>query len=415
MELFDLVLCLSRAMDLVTPEVVSHQMQVAYAACCLGEELGLPLHERRRLVLAAALHDCGILSLRERKDLMEFDVREEGPHAGVGAQLLRTCPQFRHEAEIVRFHHRPWDEGRGAEEAGRPIPLASHIVHLADRVCVLCGGRDILSRVGAIAHAIGEQSGRMFHPDHVAAFRRASDRESFWLDLAMPDLAAILRERIDLGVLETDDETSQQIGRLFARIVDFRSPFTATHTNGVAATASALARHGGFCRREARMMTLAGYLHDLGKLAVPAEIIGKPDRLTPGEFDVIRSHTFYTYRCLEPIAALDTVSTWAAFHHERLDGKGYPFHHAADDLSLGSRIMAVADVFTAVTEDRPYRAGMSVEKALGVLDRMAATSALDGDVVALLKLHAGTIDADRQAAQRAAMNEYAEMFSPAYG
>jgi HD-GYP domain-containing protein (c-di-GMP phosphodiesterase class II) len=78
------------------------------------------------------------------------------------------------------------------------------------------------------------------------------------------------------------------------------------------------------------------------------------------------------------------ISEWAAFHHERLDGRGYPFRHAAEDLTLGSRIMAVADVFTAISEDRPYRKGMSSEQSRALLSQFAANGGLDGDIVQTL-------------------------------
>jgi HD-GYP domain-containing protein (c-di-GMP phosphodiesterase class II) len=156
-------------------------------------------------------------------------------------------------------------------------------------------------------------------------------------------------------------------------------------------------------------MRIAGYMHDLGKLAVPAEILDKPARLNRGEYDVVRHHTFYTYRILEPIAPLRTINAWAAFHHERLDGSGYPFHLKGKDLPLGSQIMAVADVFTALAEDRPYRAGMKRSAALKILDGMTAAAALNGEVVAMLRKHYDELDAVRVQAQADARVKYRDV------
>ena len=153
-------------------------------------------------------------------------------------------------------------------------------------------------------------------------------------------------------------------------------------------------------------MRLAGYLHDLGKLAVPSEILEKPDKLTAAEFAVIRSHTYYTYRVLEKISGLETVNEWASFHHERLNGDGYPFHRAGDTLSLGSRIMAVADVLTAITEDRPYRAGMAPEKAMGILTSMAEGGVLDPSVVELARVNFDQVNQARGLAQSSALEEF---------
>ena len=111
-------------------------------------------------------------------------------------------------------------------------------------------------------------------------------------------------------------------------------------------------------------MRAAGYLHDLGKIAVPSRILDKPAPPSQHEWAVLREHTYHTFRVLDTIGGMPQISEWAAFHHERLDGTGYPFGHEGKDLTLGARIMAVADIFTAVTEDRPYRAALCEEDAM---------------------------------------------------
>lgn len=154
------------------------------------------------------------------------------------------------------------------------------------------------------------------------------------------------------------------------------------------------------------MMKVAGYLHDLGKLAVPAEILGKPGKLTNDEWNIIRSHTYHTHHIVGAIPALEVINTWAAFHHECLDGNGYPFHIKGDDVPLGSRIMAVTDVFTAITEDRPYRKGMTTEEALWVLQQMVADLKLDGSVVSGLREHFDEVNSARVDAQATSEEEY---------
>ena len=113
----------------------------------------------------------------------------------------------------------------------------------------------------------------------------------------------------------------------------------------------------------------------------------------------MKGHTYHTFHILNTIGGMPQMSEWAAFHHERLDGKGYPFWHEAKDLTLGARIMAVADIFTAITEDRPYREGMPCEKVVSILDNQVQNGALDGDVVSVLKDDYDTIDGTRQQEQ----------------
>lgn len=140
------------------------------------------------------------------------------------------------------------------------------------------------------------------------------------------------------------------------------------------------------------MMLIAGYLHDLGKLAISNKILDKPGRLSEDEFNIIRSHTYYTYHLLEPIAAFQTINQWASYHHEKLDGTGYPFHIEGENIPLGSRVMAVADVFTAITEDRPYRKHMEDDSAKEILKNMVDSGSLDGKVVEILMENFETVN-----------------------
>ncbi len=284
---------------------------------------------------------------------------------------------------------------------------SSHILHLADRVAVLVNNQqEVLGQGDNICKRIREQSGKMFMPQLVDVFNDLATREYFWLDVASHSISSVLQGMARLKTVKLDMEGLLALSDLFRQIIDFRSRFTATHSAGVAVSAVALAGFAGFSERESRMMKIAGHLHDLGKLAVPIEILEKEARLTAEEIRVIKSHTFYTYRILEHISALDIINAWGSFHHERIDGAGYPFHHEGRDLSLGSRIMAVADVFTAITEDRPYRKGMSKDKATGVLRQMADDMALDSSIVSLLFRHFDEINSFRATAQKASVKEY---------
>jgi HD-GYP domain-containing protein (c-di-GMP phosphodiesterase class II) len=272
--------------------------------------------------------------------------------------------------------------------------------------------QEILGQIREIRQKIWERSGSLFIPSLVEAFVELSSKEYFWLDLASPFLDSVLLRRGPMSTIELSWTDLMSLTTLFCQIIDFRSPFTATHSSGVAASAEALSQLAGFSERESRMMKIAGFLHDLGKLVIPSEILEKRTKLTESEFNLIRSHSFYTYRILENISDLSTVNAWGSFHHERPDGKGYPFHYREKDLPLGSRIMAVADVFTAVNEDRPYRKGMRKPGVLRILREMALNMGLDPAMVSMLEQHYDDVNDLRIRAQEASHQEYRELLSP---
>jgi HD-GYP domain-containing protein (c-di-GMP phosphodiesterase class II) len=165
----------------------------------------------------------------------------------------------------------------------------------------------------------------------------------------------------------------------------------------------------GFSSHERRMIQIAAYLHDLGKLAIPSEILEKRDKLTEDECFIMRSHVYHTYQTLEPFEALGTINSWGSLHQERLNGTGYPFGDKEDELPLGSRIIAVADVFTALTEHRPYRQqSMEKKAALEVLHSMAGNGELDNHLIHIMATHYDEMNEIRDTAQQQAIHEYDE-------
>ena len=139
----------------------------------------------------------------------------------------------------------------------------------------------------------------------------------------------------------------------------------------------------GLDAEEVELVRLAGSLHDLGKLAIPEEILRKPDDLTESELLVLRRHPQIGYRMLRSLG-VEPVSTWVLHHHERWDGRGYPHGLSGEDIPLGARILFVADAYDAMTTDRVYRGRLSHDRAIAELERCAGTQ-FDPDVVAAFK------------------------------
>jgi HD-GYP domain-containing protein (c-di-GMP phosphodiesterase class II) len=388
----DLMRALSSALDLAIAGVAMHQRGTTLICRGIAEELRLVGQEREHLLAAAFMHDVGVASyMEERMQIMDMNRearmgRNIYRHAERGCSLLRDSVIFAHLAGLVRCHHDRWDGGNPSGMKGDAIPLQSRIIHLADRADVLVrGDRHILSQREDICGSIQKESGRTFDPMVVEAFLRCSRPESFWLDRSNSNYAPRFVSKMAVwGATYYTAEEVLRIAGLYATLIDRMSAFTATHSRGVSQVAALLAADAGYCDAELTMMRIAGLLHDLGKLSVPAAILNKPAPLTQDELHIMRQHSYYTYRILEQVENFSTIALWAALHHETLDGEGYPFKIRADVLPLGARIMAAADIFVAMAEDRPYRARMSLDAIRRIMDGMRKARKIDGDCVAML-------------------------------
>ena len=405
--LLDLEISIANAVDLISGDMANHHKRVAYISLAIAEVVGLPLAERHNLLLAALLHDLGALSLVERQRILQYDGDDYPIHAEVAYHLLKKFRHFGEVANIVRFHHVPWSHGAGQLHHGERVPLESHILHLADRIDALTErNRQVLSQATAITSLIARDAGERFAPALVEAFAELAWKEFFWLDVVSPTIdRELTRQGRNLNI-ELDWDDLQDFAELFAQVIDFRSRFTATHSSGVSAVAAMLADRMGFSETECQMMKVAGYLHDVGKLAIPSEILNKPGRLTETEYQVMKSHAYHTYRVLEPIAGLEEITSWAALHHERLSGDGYPGRLPGHKVPLGARVMAVADVFTAMSENRPYRQAASRDELSAELERCARQRQLDGEVVGVLLERFDDFDRHRERAQQHAADDY---------
>jgi HD-GYP domain-containing protein (c-di-GMP phosphodiesterase class II) len=229
-----------------------------------------------------------------------------------------------------------------------------------------------------------ERRGRWFDPALVDGFKSFAEDDDFWaLVLGRSPERHLTALEPEDQILVADEGRLDDIARAFARVIDAKSPFTYLHSERVAELAVTIGRRLHFDEVKLRDLRRAGLLHDIGKLGVSTLILDKPDRLTERERAEIRVHPAYTQRILERVAAFSGIVEIASAHHERLDGKGYHLGLPAERLSPMSRALAVADVYEAITADRPYRRGMPRNEALAILRGQAGTALCAESVEAL--------------------------------
>jgi response regulator RpfG family c-di-GMP phosphodiesterase len=277
--LFDMLSSLSAALDLIDFELIDHHNRVCYIATRLATHLKLSTEQINEIFMAAIMHDIGAIVFSDRVNLKNFEVKGAHLHGELGALLLSRFEPFQKFAPLVHFHHVPWQYGEGKNAFGHRVPYGSHILHLADRISVLVDRRNpVLSQTAMINKKIKEESGRLFVPAFVDAFLELSRQEAFWLDLISPSMDRVLQNISCLPRTSLNLEDLTSLSHFFALIIDTRSRFTATHSSGVASSAMELAGVVGMNAPDCSKIRIAGYLHDLGKLAVSEEILLKPGK-----------------------------------------------------------------------------------------------------------------------------------------
>ena len=338
--------------------------------------------------MACLLHDLGVSSTAEHQRLaFNVDCADRDVHCLRAYHLLQPFAHLSRVANAIRYHHTAWADL--PPELSEADALDSNLILMADRVDALLlrhGLDDPLVHNESVHREIDRLAGHTLAPEVVEAFHAAAAKEAFWIALVPRHVQSYLADlKLDQWNISIDFPQFRHVARLVSSIVDAKSHFTAAHSLGVAGLSRHLGERMGFGQDSLAEMEIAGLMHDIGKLCVPDEIIEKPGRLTFAEFSMMERHSFETYQILRHVPGLEKIAEWAAFHHEALNGHGYPFRRSAETLSWEARIVAVADVFQALAQTRPYRGPQSLEEISSILEEFVARGVLDPDIVAIAR------------------------------
>ncbi|MDO9424417.1 MAG: HD domain-containing protein [Methylobacter sp.] len=388
-DIHNAITTLSCALDLVGIDEVRHGKRVAIMARSIARHLNWPELECLSILYSGMLHDCGVSRIHEHRRLtetLEWDGAED--HCIRGADYLSACPPLAHLSAEIRYHHTRWEKLLESSVDHR-LGLRANLLYLADRIDMLqvpfLNSDRILIEYPAIIAQIKMLSGVLFAPELVDAFAEIANVEAFWLAMEPEYLDEDLRNiGSHIPAILLDIPALKELARLFSRVVDAKSPYTDEHSQRVAQIARQLAMDFGIKGYELEQVEIAGLLHDIGKLRVSEDIIDKPDSLTPEEQAAMHRHSYDTFRILQRVFDDSKIPVWAGFHHETLIGDGYPFKNGNKELDLESRIIAVADIFQALAQQRPYRHTMTLEYIVNDLQSRVATGHLDAKVVAKL-------------------------------
>ncbi|MFA6972718.1 MAG: HD domain-containing phosphohydrolase [Gallionella sp.] len=393
-DLRHVIYALSDALDLVGVDDVAHGKRVGIMAAECGKAMGLTEAETTFLFDLGMMHDIGVSSTQTHHHLVaEFDWESSQVHAELGYNLLRAFAPLSSMAIPVRYHHTRWEQLNtlSSAELTAQQAIQANLIFMVDRVDALTApyyGSNLFDHIDEVRDHIQNSSGSYFAPELVDAFLAASEAEVFWLQLEPRSIQNYLSDLLSRGeCYQSSFAGFKQLAVIFSHIVDAKSPFTAHHSLGVARLSRFIAERMGVSPENCDKLELAGLLHDLGKLRVPDEILDKPGKLDTHERRIINTHSFETYQILRNISGFEEIALWAAYHHEEPNGRGYPFHVHDKDLSIEARILHVADIFQAMAQDRPYRAGLEQHEVLAFLRELADKGTLDAGIVNIVGEH----------------------------
>lgn len=418
----ELLGALSHALDLVEGQPPGHCVRCCWIGIHLGREIGLNDAQISDLYYVLLLKDLGCSSNAARicrlfltddlvfkrdaktidgslPQVLRFVLSHAGMNAGLAERFRTLVNAFLNSGEIARELVETRCQ-RGAEIArqmrfseavaqgiqnldehwdggGQPLALRGEEIPLHARIALLAQVADVFQAAKGIEAAeteIAGRSGAWFDPQLTRAFARVAQQPRFWETLRSEHLErAIFALEPAQKRLMVDEGLLDDVAAAFAQVVDSKSPYTSGHSERVTLFTDLIAEQLGLEPERRRWLRRTALLHDIGKLGVSNAILDKPGKLDPDEWVAMKMHAVHTTAILSRITAFRDLAVVAGAHHERLDGAGYPRGLTGDEIAFETRIITVADIFDALTAERPYRGAMPVTKALGIMGEMIGT------------------------------------------
>lgn len=434
LKLSELISALSHALDITEGQPEGHCIRCCWIGMHIGREMHLPEDQLWNLYYTLLLKDLGCSSnaaricelyltddLQFKRDfktvgdslpqVLHFVLKHTGLKAGLAERfrsvltILRDGRNIAQEliatrcqrgAEIARLLRFSEDVAQGIYSLdehfngqGRPDGLKADTIPMFSRIALLAQVIDVFQiadGADAALNEIRERSGVWFDPLLVDAFERVADSEDFWLALRADDihLRVIALEPHSYEV-PLDEDYLDDIAAAFGQVVDSKSPYTSGHSARVALYTDLIAEALQLSPQRRRWLKRGALLHDVGKLGVSNSVLDKAGKLDISEWDEVKLHASYTETILSRISAFSELAKVSAAHHEKLDGTGYPRGLKAEEISLETRIITTADIFDAITAERPYRGATPIPKTLEIMAENLHT-AIDERCFEALKL-----------------------------
>lgn len=387
----EFLMAVSFALDFVEMDILgmpsNHGKRTAYISISIAKEMGLSPEELHDVAALAMLHDNGLseyslhekLATKELKNAALLEGVKE--HCTIGEKNIKNYPLMTNVKNIIKYHHERYDGTGFFNLKEEEIPLMSQIIVIAD---ALEKGFDLQNNdynmQNKVYEFVKQQENVSFSSRIVKVFLKVTENEEFWVNLKNNFVSIALEKEIPKYSLDLSFEEIHNITNVLSKIIDSKSSYTQRHSQSLSEKAVIMADFYNLEQEEKMKLIIAADLHDIGKLAVPNDILDKPDKLSDEEFSNIKKHPNYTRLALQEIKGFEDITEWASNHHEKLNGKGYPFGKNAEELDFNSRLITCLDIYQALTEERPYRDGLPHEKAMEILSGMMEEGFIDAKI-----------------------------------
>jgi len=389
-----LIKTIGTALDFVEHELLgastNHGKRIAVLCARMGNALGKSEEEIAGMANCALLHDNALSEYILAERLGGHHDPAMKLHCEYGQRNVDTLCFKTNVKDFVLYHHERADgkgpygirEGEGPLEAeliaiADSVDVAHHLQRLSPGSCQ--------EKLSSIRRSIEEEAGKRFSRTAAEAMLEILDWPTI-LSISDNGINETAEAAFIPWIIDVEADNIFRMADFITRIIDYKSAFTRKHSAQIANKAWFMGGYYKYDKTERAKLYLAAALHDLGKLGTPTAILEKPGKLNPEEFLIIKEHIYRTWELLKDIEGFESICAWAANHHEKLDGTGYPFGKTADDLDFNSRLMACIDIYQAVSEERPYHPARNHEDTMQVLRKMAEAGGVDQNIVNDLSL-----------------------------
>jgi putative nucleotidyltransferase with HDIG domain len=364
---------INRAISFADKKLLNHGEEVAYIMLNLLKADGSYSEEEiLKICVLSTFHDIGAYKVTESDNLLDSDTVSPYNHAIYGSLFIKYFSPLSDLYNLVLGHH--FTVKYFKDKQMEVLSKEGLLLNFADYIDRVYLNKNALEKIYT------QDSDKYYLKEHIDLFVKADKEFNFLNKLFDGSYVTELYDFFEAKIVTREEIISYS--KMLAYSIDFRSEATVRHTITVEAISYQIAKLYGFDEETLTNIGVAAVLHDIGKIAVPVDILEKPGSLTDEEFEIMKSHALLGYNILSDLN-IDDIRDIGTLHHEKLDGTGYPFGLKRSQITPEMRILAIGDIVSALLGVRSYKKEFSKEEIIKILKNMADYNKIDLNITEL--------------------------------